>query len=406
VSAKGLRLLFLLPFAPQLEGRHGGATVSGQLVSGLAARHDVQVLHLAEPGEAPADPRLRERCRWIEAVRRAPGPTGLPARLALRLSPLRGVPIWAAEVAEPEFSRRAAALAEAWQPDVIQVEYPVMGRYLGAVADSGAARVLVHHDARFRGLRTWPGVLGGLTRRLDERAWVRFERRVVDRVDGVVVFTEPDREAVKRLGSETPIEVIPFGIRVPATAADPVGANPPRVLFVGSFAHPPNADAALWLAGDLFPAVRAQHPDARLVIVGPDPPPELVAAGGPGIEVTGAVPDVAPYVDTAAVVVAPMRSGGGMRVKVLEALAAGKAVVATPLAAEGLAVTSGEQLEIAADARGFNRELARLLGDREARRELGTRARTWAEHNLGWDQAISTYEALYARLIHRARGRR
>jgi glycosyltransferase involved in cell wall biosynthesis len=227
---------------------------------------------------------------------------------------------------------------------------------------------------------------------------------VIDRVDAAVVFTERDREALEPLAGGTPIEVIPFGIRLPLRAADPVGVDPPRVLFVGSFTHPPNTDAALWLARELFPPVRSEHPDARLVLVGADPPPELVALGGEAIEVTGAVPDVAPYIGEAAVVVAPVRSGGGMRVKVLEALAAGKAIVATPLAAEGLAITAGTHLEIATDAVGFRRELSRLLGDRGARRGLGTSARTWGEQNLGWDRAIGAFEALYARLLRTRAG--
>jgi glycosyltransferase involved in cell wall biosynthesis len=119
---------------------------------------------------------------------------------------------------------------------------------------------------------------------------------------------------------------------------------------------------------------------------------------GEGVTVTGAVPDVTPYLDEAAVVAAPLRMGGGMRVKVLEALAAGKAVVATPLAVEGLQLTAGEQVEVAAGDEQFARSLERLVRDEARRRELASSARRWAAENLGWAPVVASYERLYAEL--------
>ena len=158
-------------------------------------------------------------------------------------------------------------------------------------------------------------------------------------VQAVVVFTERDRLALEALGTGTRVVRIPFGVPAVDTALAPEGAAPPEVVFVGNFRHPANVDAAVWLAGTLFPPVRDRVPDARLTIVGASPTPEVRALAGEAVSVTGPVDDVVPYLDRAAVVAAPIRLGGGMRVKVLEALAAGKAVVATPLAVEGLDVS-------------------------------------------------------------------
>jgi glycosyltransferase involved in cell wall biosynthesis len=111
------------------------------------------------------------------------------------------------------------------------------------------------------------------------------------------------------------------------------------------------------------------------------------------------VPDVAPYLDAAAVVVVPLRLGGGMRVKVLEALGAGKAVVCSPLAAEGLDVADGAELLLAESDEEFAAAIARLLGDAALRRALGASARNWARERASAGDRIAAYEALYRELV-------
>jgi glycosyltransferase involved in cell wall biosynthesis len=402
LNRRRFRVLFLLPFPPRLHGRHGGATVTGQLIAGLARRHDIAALYLTGPSDPPAEDELRRLCGVLEGVESSWDPTKLSARLTAKLALLRGRPTWASELSEPRFGARAAELAASWWPDVIQLEYPVMGQYLKALDDCAAPRVLVDHEASVRDLRQFEGPFGRLTETLDERAWRRFEAGLIEHVQAVVVFTDRGRRALEGLAAQTPVVQIPLGTSPPASASDPVGGSPPAVLFVGNFTHPPNADAALWLAAELFPPVRATHPDARLIIVGAAPGPELRALAGEGVVVTGEVPDVAPYLEDAAVVAAPVRTGGGMRVKVLEALAAGKAVVATPLAVEGLNVATGDQLEVAQTADELRRAISRLLSDEEARRALGARARAWAVEHLSWSESIARYEALYDSLTTRA----
>ena len=373
--------------------------MTGQLIGRLAERHDVAVLHLADGGEPPPEPELAERCSLFEAVPRVDAHATIPARARSKLALVRGTPTWASELATPAFASRLRDLAREWRPDVVQLEFAVMGQYLDALDGYGAPRVLVDHDASLRDLRVRSGVLARAVDRLDERAWHRFERDVIDGVDAVVAFTGRDRAALEGLGAGTRIVEIPFGVPVPETALSPVGEPPPSVLFVGGFRHGANVDAALWLARDLFPPVRAAVPDARLTVVGGSPPGELLALAGPGLEVTGGVPDVTDYLDRAAVVAAPIRLGGGMRVKVMEALAAGKAVVATPVAVEGLAVEPGVHLEVAVDAPAFSRALEVLLRDESRRRALGEAARHWAVEHLGWERPVAAYEALYDELL-------
>ncbi|HEX6106089.1 MAG TPA: glycosyltransferase family 4 protein, partial [Gemmatimonadales bacterium] len=169
-------------------------------------------------------------------------------------------------------------------------------------------------------------------------------------------------------------------------------------LFIGNFIHPPNLDAAERLVHRIVPLILRELPLAELRIVGPDPGPALLASRSERVTVTGWVPDTGEHLEDAAVVVAPLRLGGGMRVKVGEALAAGKAVVATPLAAEGLEVEDGNQLLLAESDESFASAVVALLRDPERRAALAGRARAWARDALTWDRPVAAFEALYQSL--------
>jgi glycosyltransferase involved in cell wall biosynthesis len=158
-------------------------------------------------------------------------------------------------------------------------------------------------------------------------------------------------------------------------------------------------EAALRAAREIYPPLRSRYPDLKLFLVGMNPPEELRRLASEGIIVTGEVPAVAPYLEDAAVVLAPIRQGGGMRVKVLEALAAGKPLVATPLAVEGLDVTDGRQVLLAESSQDLAEKVACLLDDEERRRQLSMEAAAWARQNLDWEASVEKYQALYRRLL-------
>jgi glycosyltransferase involved in cell wall biosynthesis len=144
-------------------------------------------------------------------------------------------------------------------------------------------------------------------------------------------------------------------------------------------------------------------PDASLELIGSYATPNVRALAGDGIVVHGDVPDVRPYLDAAAVLAAPVRTGGGMRVKILEGLAAGKAIVATPLALEGLSLRDDEQVRVAEDDAGLVDAVVDLLTNVEKRIMIAKAARDWAERHLGMDAQVSAYEDLYASLLDGAR---
>jgi glycosyltransferase involved in cell wall biosynthesis len=274
------------------------------------------------------------------------------------------------------------------------VEYAVLAEALRA-AGPDPVRVLTIYEPASRA--TLPGARGRWLDRVDARAAVRQERRAIRTADATVVFTDRDRDDVARGAVGSSVLTIPLGLDVPDLAMDPAGDGR-TVLFVGNFVHRPNVDAARWLVRDVLPSLREAVPTVRVEIVGPDPPAGVRELASEAVVVTGEVPSVTPHLDRAAVVAAPIVSGGGMRVKVLEALAAGKAVVATPLATEGSTAAQDAALVVALDASEMGTAIARLLADRQARVRLAERARAWALEQPSWSDVAARYGALYAEL--------
>lgn len=397
------RLLFLSPFPPRLDALHGGGRTVASLLCHLGRRHPIALVCLRDEDEPGTDDAVRASCEVVEEVelRYRPGP--LLRRRAARVLKLVGAPPDKVNrIRTPAYASRARAVADTFQPDVLQLECVEMAEYFEALEGVPARRVIVEHDPgdsaaidysrRAAGLRR-------LSRHLDAVAWERYARRAFARADRVVVFTERDRASVARLAGDTPVETIPLAIDLPASALDPRGSLPPTVLFFGNYLHAPNADAALRLIRSIMPLVRRAHPAATLELVGDNPTAAMADGHGNGVAVRGAVPSVEPYLDRAAVVVAPLRVGGGMRVKVLETLAAGKALVASARALEGVDVTDGREVIVADDDAAFADAVSSLLADEARRVELAEGARRWAEASLGWESGVAAYGRLYGELL-------
>jgi glycosyltransferase involved in cell wall biosynthesis len=304
------------------------------------------------------------------------------------------------------FRTRLAEVVERFDPEVVQLEFVVMCDYLDAL-DHHRARgrnvVLTHHDPRARATREFTSGLRGIKRlesAVDARAWARFERRALARLDAVVVFTERDREGLLPLTATRIVRISPPQ-PVPLDADGAVGTYPPTLVFTGNFEHEPNEDAARHLVETIFPAVRAEIPEVRVRIVGANPSAALRRLERDGVEVTGFVAEVAPYVADAALVLAPIRTGGGMRVKVIDALSAGKAVVGTPRAFEGLDIVDGRDAVVVDGDEALAAACVRLLRDPAERERLGRNAHAWALAHVGSQEAVARYGALYDELLGR-----
>jgi glycosyltransferase involved in cell wall biosynthesis len=361
--------------------------------------------------ELPIDAPLRQLCEVVAEVHRSPPPPSglrrLRRRATLALALLRGRPLWVTDWWAPAFSADVRALAERWQPHIVQIEFDIMAQYASALAACAAPRVLTVYDAKTARWQDGQGTPGLSTRLLnlaDGWAWRRYRRAQAARMDALVVFTAADRRRLEELGITTRLRQIPLAVPVPEQARSNAEAEPAELLFVGNFMHPPNVDAARRLITSIFPAVRARYPNVLLNIVGPNPPSDF-ATTDTQVAVTGEVPDVEPYLERASMVVLPIRLGGGMRVKTLEAFAAGKAVVASAIAVAGLPVVDGEQVVLAEDDEAFVSAVLALLEDHDRRARLGSAAQRWAQRHISWSASVAAYEQLYAELLADVRPR-
>ena len=409
-----MKVLLVTPVPPQIDG--GGAIpvlLYAELL-GLSRLHDVTLVTAVgdEPGQAEAVERLREEFEVHAADRRRPPPGRRRRRRQLRLAAkwARGPWPWRTVwYADPAIQAALDRLAAERDFDVVAIDDSAMSvfRY-----PAGVPVVFTHHEVlRPRPLTMppaspsgWPGWAFG---EIDWRRWAGFQRQAWNRFDLVQVFSRRDAETLVELAPEVAprVRVDPFGL-VPPPAADPGREVAGTVLFVGNFAHSPNRDAAHWLAGEIMPAVRAQASGARLRIVGTEPTLDIRALAGPEVELVADAPDVLPHLEEAAVVLAPVRTGGGMRMKVLQAMAAGKAVVTTSRGREGYDCFGEEPpLAIADDGGEIAAATAALLADDERRRALGAQAREFAQRHCGPDAWAQRLTGVYEEAIgSRARG--
>ena len=174
--------------------------------------------------------------------------------------------------------------------------------------------------------------------------------------------------------------------------------DPGTILFFGAINYFPNADGVTYFVDEVFPRIRDRRPDATFRVLGPGAGPDVLARRGNGVDIVGMVDDVNPHIDRAAVVVVPLRIGGGTRLKIVEALAKGKAVVSTKLGAEGIDVVDGEHLLLADDPRDIADRVEQVLGDPELARRLGDAGRQLAEERYSWSVVTNRLEQFFDEL--------
>lgn len=241
-----------------------------------------------------------------------------------------------------------------------------------------------------------------LSARFMHMAAQHFERWMFEPYDAVTVVSEPDAAELQRLDPSIDVRVIPNGVALSRFIHLRREPRPNHIMFLGNYEYAPNLDAALWLATEILPRVRAQIPEAHLQLVGNAPPPELTALTSAHIEVTGRVPDVRPYYANAAVFVCPLRFGAGIKNKVLEALAMGCPVVATPLSIEGIRVSDGESVLLAQLADDLAAQVVRLLTDNTIAGQLGKAGRRVVAQSYSWQSVAARYQQLYTEVARAA----
>jgi glycosyltransferase involved in cell wall biosynthesis len=385
LNASAVRILAVTPFPPDPAGLHGGAVYLGAYLQALGTRADLTVACLARPSEATAAGAGTGQTafRLAAATHAQLGDLRGIARLAHRARMLsgwswRGLPLLAAKYRSPQLVDVLGRLRREQPFDVALIEMAVMAQYLPLF--DGLPTVLADHE---RG-PVEPAAIGPLRlgRPRDARLWRRYVRRLYPRAALLQAVTAEDAAALAALLGRA-VEVRPVVVPLPAHAVRP-DASPPRALFLGNYLHLPNAEAARRLALDIWPLVRQRSGEpAELWLAGAGPPPLLGEAAG--VRWRGAVARLDELLAQVRVLVAPVFSGGGARVKVLTAMAHGLPVIGNALGLRGIdagpmAATRAESpAELAA-------AIAAALRDPAAAARAGRAARAWAAQHASPDR--------------------
>jgi sugar transferase (PEP-CTERM/EpsH1 system associated) len=399
-----MKILFLtpqLPYPPQ----KGTALRNWGLIDGLAPRHELSLLSFRAPGQdAELPPPLLDA---FEQVATVPQPERtVRDRLRDMLTTRR--PDMALRLRSEAYARRLAEWLRQGTFDVVQVEGIELAPYLDVVEAAAQVPMIVFDDHNceyvlqrrvfFTDLAAptrWPGAAYSCIQWLRLR---RYEAQVCRRADRVLTVSDADADALKRLVPGLDPSVVPNGIDTrryhPEAVETHLREN--SLVFTGTMDFRPNVDAMLWFAREALPLIAAEIPDVHVDVVGQRPHPRLdPLRENPRVTLTGFVEDVRPYIANAALYVAPLRMGGGTRLKLLEAMAMGKAVVATRLGAEGYPVTDGRELVLADTVSDFAESVISLLQSPTRRAALGRTARAFVEQRYDWRAIVPLVEKGY-----------
>jgi glycosyltransferase involved in cell wall biosynthesis len=340
-------------------------------------------------------------CARIDVVARSADRSPLHRGRAVAESLLRGEPF---EVAWLRVPGLAALLADRHREvcfDLLHVDTIGLAPYGDALA---VPRVLGHHNVESalvaaRAERE-PHAPARVYLRREARLVRELERRYARDADCNVVVSELDRARLAAIAPGATVHVVPNGVDIgyfaPSAA---LGHGDGGLVFAGGMDWHPNADAARFFASALWPALRADRPDRRAAWIGRDPPRALAAAADARLVVPGFVEDVRPWLDAASIYLCPIREGGGTRLKVLDALAMAKPLVATALAVEGLGLVEERHYLRAETTAEFVRQVGRLEASAELRRQLAVAGRSFVEARHAWRVVGASLESAWADAI-------
>ena len=393
-QAGRLRILVVSAYLPHL-GYHGGAGRVFQLIRQVSRKHDVTLLTFVESDkEREHFSQITPYCQRMEHVyRRAYSPvSSFPYEpfeefncLDLRLK-MEEI------LAEEDF-------------DVVHFEWAQMVQYedlVPAETKRLLTEIEVNYAAHFTRIKVERRAAVKLKKFYDTLQTLYRELELCRRVDHVICVTDLDRDYLRGFLPAKQLEVINTGVDTAYFSYGGSEIEPNSLVFVGAFRHDPNLDAMAYFSEEILPRVLKSQPDAHLYIVGSSPPPSIQdLADHPQITVTGFVPDIRDYYRKAQVVVVPLRTGVGIRGKILEAWSVGKAVVATSLACQGIRAVHGKNVLVADQAADFSDWTTALLRQPDFAAELGRAGRKTVEELYDWEAIGEQMSHLYESIAPR-----
>jgi len=395
---KVLLLTQVLPYPPD----SGPKVKTWNVLKYLAQRHEVTLVSFVRGDQSDDIAHLEKYCHAVHTIPMERGK--LRDGLAMTRSLLSGQPWMMVRDDRIIMRRLVDRLASETRFDIVHADQLNMAQYAARVP--GARKILDAHNALWLLYkRLWWTMKPGPQKWLLGRDWrllQRYEGHVCRDFDAVLAVSEEDKAALEEAaGRSLDVTVIPIAIDTDEVTVVEREADPNHILHIGTMYWPPNIDAVNWAVYEVYPLIRQQRPDVQFDVVGARPPAELLALNetGLGINVTGYVENPTPYQQRAAVMVVPVRAGGGMRVKILNGLAEGIPIVSTTLGCEGISVTDGEDILIADEPDDFAAAVLRVLGDHGLAQRLSRNGRRLAETTYDYQRACVPLDRVYGTTV-------
>lgn len=304
----------------------------------------------------------------------------------------------------PDMDIRLIRLLTEEQFDVVQLESLFMTPYIPTIRRYTNARIVLRshnleHVIQDRIATGERNIIKRPYRRFLANQLKAYEMEVLERVDGVAAISPSDAEHFLEHCSSTPVDTIPFGVD-PQDYTFDTQRKPkkPEFFHLGSMDWLPNEEGVRWLLNSVWPKVIKKRPDARLHLAGNKMPQDLLDASFEGVKIKGRVKDAQAYMAAGDIMVVPLFSAGGMRVKIIEGMAMGKAIIATPIGAEGIAHTDGKNILLARTIPEFTDAILRLLDDPQLAATMGQEARKLVISKYANDRIVRDLVAFYERL--------
>jgi polysaccharide biosynthesis protein PslH len=391
-----LLLTQVLPYPPD----SGPKVKTYYVLKYLARQHDVTLVSFVRDSDKPEYVQhLESLCERVITVPISRSP--IHDLRFLGKSLLTGQP-WMMLRDERDDMRKALAdLQTTTHFDVIHADQLNMGQY--ALPFKNSRTVLDLHNALWVLYKRLSETLA-FTKPMkyilirDWRLLKRYEGDLCQEFDAVTAVTEEDRRWLVEAGAQADMPVIPIAIDTDEQAQIARTPSGPHIVHIGTMYWPPNIDGITWFLDEIYPLIKQQIPNVRCTLIGARPPTSIVerAQTDPSLTVTGYVEDPLPYLADSSMMVVPLRAGGGMRVKILNALSQGIPMVSTTVGCEGIAVKDGEDILIADDPQGFADASVRLLNDAALNERITQQGRQTAEQLYDYRQACKPLDDIYA----------
>lgn len=393
-----MRILIVSPELPYPPA-WGFAIRVSRVLALLSRHHTVSLLSYARDGDDDKVRALAATCHSVHTVRE-PSDSAMAKRIGQMTSMLSSGSYHGRYLFTEEMQRKLDELTSQERFDIIQVETSQMVAFR---FDPRAALAVVEHDIVYELLGRMATSERSVLRRAYNAAEARkYKREEIERwkqASACVVTSSREVPIVRQAGITVPVLVAPNGVDVEYFAPSSEAPEPDTMVMTGLMRYRPNIDAAAFFIAEVFPQILAARPNARIYIVGGDPPEEVTRLASEHVIVTGGVPDVRPYVRRASVVVVPLRMGGGTRLKVLEGLSMKKAMVSTSIGCEGIDVEDGTHLLIRNDADSFAKAVLQLLDAPAAGASLASAGYELVGRQYRWEMVVEKLERLYEQLV-------